>query len=1018
MNHHRHIPVLEWAQLNYKRGILQHKSGRMLRDIIRVALPSMAIPQIERTDRDDGIIRIVLYIIRNITMIENKNPNEADTGEDIDRSTTIKAFAEQNVLDLLLTVASGSGDDFRNHEATVMETLFHLVKGVDVEEVFLTDQEEQAKKGKDITSLLRKEDAMKRSGGRPATRHNRFGTTVWIEREDGSRSFVPGQGALLDTQAGLEKIDKTKKWKKAKGADKKGVSHMTEIDVRVPLDPKARKILREFAENFIDAGFNPLFIAMRKAIDRDLDRILLTQTKQYYYVVAWFLHAERLRRAALAKQKNNVTESFSVVAGVLQGEFLVTINKSMDEWLGLALWKELQAAMRCFTQIMYTLQDMTLSPDEEDQEIAENTQNRLFYEETTLQLIPDIVRAYTRQPFQWLDDCTEMAHVHLKLLERYSSQHETMFIRSKRRQAKKKKAADLESGEKPDEERDPEELEEESQRVNSERQFDFARFEGKYLNQKCIDTFTSFLRFYKELDAPQIMRVLKFLHRIFAKRKMEVLLFRIDIVDLIYRIMKGSEALPRSHPAYKQFDEFAKHFLRRLFKKLEKEPVMFVELLFSKLPTTFSYLQFGQTPEYKVSYPRTYLDLELKPGLNHAESLGVCISALLDDNLSPVLEYLKTTFRQAATERSSFQDANAALLLEDPSTPPPPRPNEIPLTPPTEDIKTAMHENAKVRLLLKTLGCTRLLSPQTTADTPWLIPASSTAEQLREALQHLQNFTNEPPVYPDGKIADDYIRRTKIAKATTKKPAKPRKAADALSSSDDDENDKAGGAAGSGDDDIDDFFDNLDPRFAADGPLPSKGLAHKKKKPPKQPREPKRRTVDEEKAEERRLERKKKEMEKLRGIKSEMYIVDSDDGMDDEDAFFAKEREIRERGPRPIDEIEEEKRKRDAEAGLRLGTDSDMEIMSPPRRKAKAKPKPKMKKAEVVPVEDDEVEEMNDADTESDASAAPTPPRPRKRAIVLSDSEPDDTDAAASSPPPATARPRKRAMIIDSDDDE
>jgi len=45
-------------------------------------------------------------------------------------------------------------------------------------------------------------------------------------------------------------------------------------------------------------------------------------------------------------------------------------------------WQDLNAIMRCFTQILLTIQEMAQSPLEEDREIAENIQNRIFYEET------------------------------------------------------------------------------------------------------------------------------------------------------------------------------------------------------------------------------------------------------------------------------------------------------------------------------------------------------------------------------------------------------------------------------------------------------------------------------------------------------------------------------------------------------------------------------------------------------------------------------------------------------------
>lgn len=121
-------------------------------------------------------------------------------------------------------LASGVGDEFRNgQDVVLMGILFHLVKGVEPEVLFRGEKEEREKMGRDLTRILRMEDEMKRANSKAATRHNRFGTTVWLEREDGTRSFVSGQDALLAKTAGLENIDKSKKFKKRVAPDIKGV---------------------------------------------------------------------------------------------------------------------------------------------------------------------------------------------------------------------------------------------------------------------------------------------------------------------------------------------------------------------------------------------------------------------------------------------------------------------------------------------------------------------------------------------------------------------------------------------------------------------------------------------------------------------------------------------------------------------------------------------------------------------------------------------------------------------------
>jgi replication fork protection complex subunit Tof1/Swi1 len=75
--------------------------------------------------------------------------------------------------------------------------------------------------------------------------------------------------------------------------------------------------------------------------------------------------------------------------------------------------------MRCFTQILLTVQEMLESGNEEDEEIAENILSRIFYEEETHDRVANIAKNYKDQGFEYLDACTELTHTYLRVLEAY-----------------------------------------------------------------------------------------------------------------------------------------------------------------------------------------------------------------------------------------------------------------------------------------------------------------------------------------------------------------------------------------------------------------------------------------------------------------------------------------------------------------------------------------------------------------------------------------------------------------------
>ena len=296
------------------------------------------------------------------------------------------------------------------------------------------------------------------------------------------------------------------------------IAFKTAFDASVILTTPARKHLQHFVEQFLDSSFNPLFTAVRRAIEREADRVLDIHKRQYLYLISWFLRAESARRKKKALGNPHRLgvpasdlEDYALVASVLDQETFVLLNRLMQSAQDEKRWQDLDAGMKCFTQILLTVQEMSESPLEEDQEIAENILSRIFYEETTHDRVAAIVRFYKDQGLGYLDSATELAHVYLRMLEAYSKQNVDMQVRSKRRTRRKKKAA-KEAGEDVGSDVDESEGEDEARAeiASSERKFDFKRFSSRFLTQGCVDTFVTFCGFYNDLNADQLKRAHRF----------------------------------------------------------------------------------------------------------------------------------------------------------------------------------------------------------------------------------------------------------------------------------------------------------------------------------------------------------------------------------------------------------------------------------------------------------------------------------------------------------------------------
>lgn len=674
-NHHRHVPVLELAQLRYKRDIINFDNAQLLHTAVRAVLPSMAIPIGDRTQRDSGIIKLVLYFLRNIAIIAPPPGLKFDGDESqISRSATIDAFSYQDIFLTLLTLASNMGEDFKTEDMIVMEIIFHLIKRVDVKKLFLDEQELRKAKNNELAEAMKKEASMLRSYNRKApSRHSRFGTMVWVQKSDGKVSSLSGQGALADVTTRERKMDESKTFRPPRRAAKEEMEPK-DLGPPVILNARANKQLRDFVEEFLDSGFNPLFSQVRKTLEREGVEVLQYHAQQYFYTVAWFLEAERARQQSRKSQKSSSDEqvsSFQLVASVLNQETFILLKRYLERAYTGSDWRELNATMRCFTQILLTIQEMFASENEEDQEIAENALSRLFYEETTHDAIVNIARSYKDQGFDYLDACTELVHTYMRVLEAYSKENVDMQVRSKRRTRKKKKAeqsaANVE-GEGDDRLNDGDDSENDqvsAEKTSQERRFDFKKFANRFVPQGVVETFFKFTKYYRDLNESQLKRAHRYFYRLAFKQDMSVMLFRVDIIHLFYNMIKGPEPLDKSLGMYKEWEEIVKQLIRRCVKKIEERPALIIELLFSKINATAYYLEYGYDRQViGTSTPRPAAELEFRRiDLTLAEQIAIAVGLLTDKNESDHVEWVRSQLAACEKDREVHEATEKATMM-------------------------------------------------------------------------------------------------------------------------------------------------------------------------------------------------------------------------------------------------------------------------------------------------------------------------------------------------------------------
>ncbi|KAK5125789.1 hypothetical protein LTR85_012065 [Meristemomyces frigidus] len=999
VNHHRHLPYLQLAQVGYKRAVLHNEHAKILRTAVRVGLPSMAQPRRERTKRDEGIIRLVLYLFRNMTMITQPQmlPSQGDENE-ISRSSTISTFADQDVFNLLLTIGSGANDEFQDQDVILLEILFHLLKGVDAKKLFMQKEEVQQEESEELRQLMLKEKAMRNGYNKHApTRHNRFGTMIWVKRDDMKMSTVSGQQSITDESTTLHQMDASKKWNKPKYRGKltQEFNEQTDFGMRVELTESARKQLRSFVEDFLDSSFNPLFSSLRKAIERETERVQEMHKRQYFYLIHWFLDAECARRDQACReslwhadrptQTNPEDNTFAYIAAVLDQETFVLLNRHMQRAFDEKNWQDLQATLLCFTQILLTTQSMAESKDEEDQEIAENIQNRIFYEEATHERIVSILRGYTNQGFAYLDAVTECVHVFVRMLERYSKQNADLQIRSKHRA--RRKAKQQTQGGNADTNEDAEEAAEDEREVHaavSERKFDFARFSAKFLSQPCVDTYLTLLHYYADLTPSQLKRCHRYLYRLAFKHELAVFLFRVDILQLLHRIIKGPEGLGVETDGFKDWETLVQQVFRRCIKWMEKssegdgwKEMCVVEMLFSKIPNTVFYLQNGYERVTEKRAPRAPAELDFKASVGDVQKLPIVVTLLLEQGKGDVIEWVKRELERAYEERQGWQDERDARDSghgEDTG----PVSAEAPaifFSPDNEERKQALFKDKHLRLLLNSIGLQRLGIAED-VDASWIVPTEMKADELRTALKKIKDTEFDPPTFEDGQAAADLVRNKSTARRS------------AAAFDDDASADDSSGSGG----DIDEvmFPPNLRDKAGAERPAKRRRLTKRNKG----------KELTDAEINERAAARQRKEKERNSKIKSQLYVTASDDESDDErDAeFFRKEEERRAKTAvvhRSAELFDHESGEESGIGGMKA------KKRKKPKSAGKGKQSSTKKKRRVARSDEEDGIAGEESDVnlsaakttgESDATDSEMETRVQKRPIAVSSSEDEDSD--------------------------
>ncbi|QLL31237.1 hypothetical protein HG536_0B00980 [Torulaspora globosa] len=779
---------LKKHQLSYKKQILLADDGKVLKAANRLAVNVLKINKVDRTPRENMVLRLVLHFFRNILAIEpgelsicakqkssSRGISSADmlppdvSMDDISLNAVISAFHRNKVFGLLLTLSSSPAGEFDQEfiNLPVMEVLFFLIKDLD-HRVLITArkcklqgsaEDEYSTAGLQLTQLLEKERRLKKIVVQnTSSRHSRFGALLSIQTHDNVRLTVSGGQNLLDDGSALKKLDNRKKWKKRVSTrqddvvDKGLPNSLLNSQLKsVHLHSTTLKGFITFLENFIASAFNNVLHRITNHFTTELDQMTILQQVQYLLYYSWFLGYNREQR-----KLDGSVDATSVSGAVAETTFILVsslLRKGYDE----KNWIVTHAAMIAFNELLLLIGDESFKLSDD----ADFILPRLFNSER-IQLLASLPKSSLRYSLQYMKSCVQLTHTALRTFEAYDNDSKLTISGNGKHERKasfsESDIASLMQSENLDRDEALELLSSSPKKYT----INFEKVQRCYMNEPTIDSYISFLQRFKELDEEDLKRGLSFLHRVLTQSTEESLLFRIDLIVLLRDIL-SPQGISNASRLRKHFEDLSNYFLHSLKKKLKKSPAWFTGLLFPLLHDSEVgfYQKYCETKVIKKSAFYAVLPSRFKPIESEEElpsshlldmHFGILVSSLIDDGkqelVDGVIKHLSTIISDASINLNQNISNNTKSV------------KELVLDPDTNH--DSLYFDKDFRALLARAG---YCLPSTIKERCYISDGMEIAE-LDRNLQIITKYMTTPFETPNGLPSSSYLIRPKVNRDT------------------------------------------------------------------------------------------------------------------------------------------------------------------------------------------------------------------------------------------------------------
>lgn len=708
------ITLLDEHLVNYKSVILRNRSLDQQHDVLGVVmryllLPNLATKHHERSTLATGIISMCLHLFRNLLAIRDPVTTSLSSVERLSnanlQSELILSMHKHHILDALLMLSSSAETQAYNAwNAIASECIFHIFVGTMVKTIAeptfsgsgtrmshdstpnasasnTAGSSSNANAGP-ISSLaesLAMETKLKRASasGKIATRHSRFGTTINFVGPDGELRVARNQAALIKPVAQLADEANQKGRRRAqrrKDAQEKGAPKL-----KSKWTPDAALVLQEWADTFVQSGFEPLAKSVLKDIRSERDKLgdLDVARVRIMQLGAFFLEYFLLRRTTAAKRRNAAKTAGSVQSTFAQRALdlqepdeqhersgqsaeqpeeaeewpFELVSQWLEPWAFRMVlvrtiqsqetkaWLEFVASVRLWIVLLRLVDELANSKKESERDVAEGLQAEFYYMGETLEACHAIFRSYTTQSFAFLDAIIAFAYVMPKMLERYASNRDHMYVQAKKQVRRSRQDGDLDTDQ--DEAR---QIKEQLQETRSEREFRFADFQRKLATKQLAKACIVYLRRWKDNNGTedQLNELVTVMHRIAIKANDYRQFFLATHRDYLRFMISGDtisafEArAPTSAPNLRKLIDY----ILRKFSKLS--------------PEEQSIYNAGKQPTRQPKPPRMPAEIVVRPGMTPDQEIGVAVGLLLKKEKMPAVLWIKSALEMASAMRTEL----------------------------------------------------------------------------------------------------------------------------------------------------------------------------------------------------------------------------------------------------------------------------------------------------------------------------------------------------------------------------